>query len=1633
MVGVPGWGVISRTARGTGAVVLWSGATATGAAVGVGQVVTAPVARAVRSVAGVGLEILSAGRTVVAGGAVAVGAATGLLAAPGAGLASVAWSAGRRLHLDLGAVGAGMSADQVSAVEAAVKQVPGVVTAHVEGALHRLVVDGDPSVDPDEVHRSMRRAWRAAGDTGPGQVMAGPAADPGDPLAVAVPALAALADVAAVVAAVTGRLVRLPAAPRAARAAVAVIQHQPRVVGLLEARLGRVGADVLLNTATAAAHGLGQSPAGPLLDLAQRSAQVLEALAHRQTWERREPSLASAQRPQAPAVPVRGVRHRPRHSGGLARAGEVSHVMVDAVVDVAVDSAKGAVSGIVESYVEQAAGGSLVAAAGALLASGRSADVADTVLAGVPKAAQLGRELFTAVLGRGLARRDVVVLDPGALRRLDRVAVVVVDGAALRGDARQVLTAQGSAAGWDDDRVFEVADALLHGERAPAPDPDERSAAGARLRRRRDQAGTTAPADGAEHHDLVCGGEVVGLVSVGWELDPYAAPLLATARRAGVRVVLRHVAGTEELGASVDVGHPPGTPLLQVVRTLREDRGPVLLIGALHPDFASQDTLAALAVADVAVALDDPRAAAPWTADLITGSDLLAAVWVLSALPAARRASSSSVLLAKAGTTLAGLLLVTGQAGSRGQMGISRWLDPVNASAATAMVGGVLTARGVLGLPDPDPQPMTAWHAVDPEVVYARLTGGVQPLAADPVESLWRRRVRDLADVPGVDAVRGPVQDVARLLSATRGELADPLTPVLAVGAAASAILGSPVDALLVAAVMGVNALVGGGQRLRAENAAAELFAEQQQLARRVVIPAAGTPRRRLAAARSGSRTTLGPATRLRPGDVIVLKAPDVVPADARLLVSNDLEVDESSLTGESVPVTKQVEATPGSGPSDRACMVFEGGTIVAGDARAVVVATGSATAARRAIATVAGVGPPVGVQARLVQLTSKALPLTLAGGAAVTGLSLLRRRPLRDAVADGVAIAVAAVPEGLPLVATLAQLAAARRLSGLGVLVRSPRTLEALGRVDTVCFDKTGTLTENRLRLVALAGPGHTLGTPYAAVTDPSVASLLQTAARACPSREPDQGHAHATDEAVLLAAAGTPDPDWQVLVEVPFESSRGYAATLGTTTAAQLTPGTGETPSGHDTDQHRLQQLVIKGAPEVILDRCHVGDRADADALVHALADEGLRVLAVARRVLADPLVATDITGATDTESAPLGAVDLDAVDLDDAAHSLELVGFLGLADTLRPSARPLVEQLVEADLQVALITGDHPVTARAIGRQLGLSADTQVVTGADLAGLDEQGRAALAAGAQIFARVSPEQKVQVVAALQHAGRVTAMVGDGANDAAAIRMADVGVGVTSRGSSAARGAADIVLTADDLTVLLDALVEGRTMWGSVRDALAILLGGNAGEVAFTILGTAIAGRAPVSTRQLLLVNLLTDMFPALAVAVTPQHHDGDELPDIQDDPAGARDAHRRWVLAQPVPSLDRPLVQTIITRGAATAAGATLAWQLGRLTPGTARRSSTMGLTALVGTQLAQTLLTRWRSPLVITTAAGSAAVLVVVVQTPVISQFFGCTPLGPAAWSQVAVATAAATAAAVLAPHWLAHRTGEPGSEG
>ncbi|MGW3465369.1 HAD-IC family P-type ATPase, partial [Streptomyces olivaceoviridis] len=668
---------------------------------------------------------------------------------------------------------------------------------------------------------------------------------------------------------------------------------------------------------------------------------------------------------------------------------------------------------------------------------------------------------------------------------------------------------------------------------------------------------------------------------------------------------------------------------------------------------------------------------------------------------------------------------------------------------------------------------------------------------------------------------------------------------------------------------MAGNAVVSGTQRLRAERALANLVLSQDVRARRVAWTPPAVMEGPEAAPLSdrtpffaGLDTAAAhslPAQALRVGDVIALGPSDVVPADARLLVSDRLEIDEAALTGEPAPVAKDPAATPGAELADRSCMVYEGCTVLAGTGYAVVVATGAQSEAGRAADLAGHAAAPPGIEGHLAALTRTALPAVGIGGAAVTLLGLARGVPVREALASGVAVAVAAVPEGLPLVATMAQSAAARRLSRHGILTRSARVLEALGRVDVVCFDKTGTLTEGRLTVTRLATLDHDV-----LVDGPVRQRLLRTAARACPQPTDGRPLAHATDQAVVGIATTQCPPDhaWQPRAEVPFEASRGYSVSLGTDAGQPC--------------------LAVKGAPETVLSHCTTTLSADPDCpvgivpldqprllaahrLVRRLAGDGLRVLAVAQG-----------TPATATHPAD---------QLTELVGELTLLGFLAIADTPRPRAAETVKRLTGAGVRVIMITGDHPATAAAIACDLGIPQNDTVLTGAELDALAEPERIHAIDGTSVFARVSPEHKVRIIQALQQTGHVVAMTGDGINDAAAIRLADVGIGLAAHGSASARAAADLVLTDPDPSRILDAVHEGHTLWHSVRDAVAILLGGNAGEVAFTVLGTALSGRAPLGTRQLLLVNLLTDMLPALAVALAPSR-----TPRSGDTPLAAR-----------------------------------------------------------------------------------------------------------------------------------------------
>jgi cation-transporting ATPase I len=1449
-----------------------------------------------------GVRTIASGAAAVSSSAVRIGRVARNAMTPGRAY----WHAGSRMHLPLRAQagGSGNAAGDVHAVEAAARKVavalvehPEVVTAYWDGGLARLVIQLAEDAVTDGVAVKVSELAEEHGlERADEQVLE--RVHPGHTGGVRTSALALACDATGIATALAGRAAGMTSSPRLVTALVTLLREDSRVRAELRRRLGVSGADLLLATAHAAAHGFGQSPTALMLDAGLRTGQLVEAFARASAFDSAHDFLCAPDR--------------------LSLGGRE-------VTRPALQLNPG------EEYANQAVSGSVVGAAATLLFTRDMGESAEAVLAGSPKAARYGPAAFTAALGGALARDGVLVRSLERLRQLETIDTVVLHPGALRSTRRTVLDVHPTVEAWDHDRLWHAATAALS-------TPGGSASGDSRCDLR------PVPDEGSSQTGLMIAsvaGTDIGTVLVGWEVDPLAEAALDAARTAGLHVVVVEDTSLGDFGALADELVPGQRPLADVVRELRAARRGVLTVarvpGPHEAAGGEPDRLVAgLLCSDIAVAVTDNRSAVVWGADVLPLGGLEGVWRILAAVPAARSVGRRSKTLAEAGATLAGLLVVTrGSRARRTPFPLGVRLSPVNAATAVALLWGWKSALGISTRETPHPRPRVPWHALQSEEVLSRLASA--PRATPDALRAVRSKVGETAGAVVRLPVFTPMRLTVRLMSAVEAELDDPLTPVLVVGAAASALLGSTVDALLVAGAMGVNAFVGGVQRLRAERALSALAQGQRRTARRV------------AGVRRGKASTVE-AAKLKEGEVIELRTGDVVPADARLLDITDLEVDESSLTGESLPSVKQTAATPQAALADRRCMVFEGTTVVAGYGRAVVVGTGDETEAGRAAHLAARTPAAPGVQARLHELTSKVLPLTLAGGATVAALSLLRRRPVREAVRGGLAVAVAAVPEGLPLVATVAQLAAARRLSRIGVLVRTPRTLEALGRVDTICFDKTGTLTENRLHVVRAATAD---GEPYPADA-PEAAPVLQAAGRACPPITDGAGiHAHATDEAVLAAAP--PDPQWSLVDAHPFEASRGYASATGI-----------------DADGRRL--LVVKGAPEVVLPYCP-GAEAKAKATTLSLAGEGLRVLAVAVRQLQGD------------EAAEV---------LDKPLEGLELVGFVGLADVARASSAPLVAGLGRAGVRPVMLTGDHPQTARAVALALGWPKDVEVVTGDELATLDRQGRARLLRDCSVVARVAPEQKLQVVEALQSAGRVVAMVGDGANDAAAIRAADVGIGIAARGSAAARNAADLVITNDELSVLTDAVAEGRALWRSVADAISILIGGNAGEVGFSVLGTLISGSSPLSTRQLLLVNLLTDMFPAMAVAVTPQ-----DVEQPSDGQSSARSAPVGLAV------LGEPLARQIRQRGVVTGLGAGTAWLIGNFTPGSARRTSTMALCGVVGAQLTQTIIGRRHSPVVLVTVLGSAAALVALIQTPVISHFFGCTPLGPVAWSGVATA--------------------------
>lgn len=1303
----------------------------------------------------------------------------------------------------------------------------------------------------------------------------------------------------------------------AVASALSVVRAVPRLRRPLDERFGRERADLGLALMVSFLYAPAQRPLTSLVGLTERLNVGSELNAQRKLWQRREASLC----PGPAASPPRPVPDRPVP---LPR-------------------------GPIEEYSERAWAVAL-GGFGVSFLSTRSVQRAfGALFGGVPRPAKLGREVFSAGVSRLLAARQVLVMDREALRRLDRIDCLVLQGDLMPGGAASVGRLV-FPEGVDQTRARQAVQELF----SPEAPLEPRSGGGFRLGPlQSSMAALPAVLDEkaralSESGELVLALEgdngIAALVEIKIRSRVGLEELIQAAHDASMRVVvasddpevLQSIPADDTLGG--------GEALWRGVRQFQREGRTVCVV--------SQGDSRALDVADLAVALVPDGGSVPWSAHILCRDDLTDVRLLIESCQEARAVSRQSVNIALGAASMGALVSVGGLL----PMTTSRVLAVVNLASLVSMANGARLASNFARRPLPPARDPTPWHALDARGVMTRLGTSNDGLAKR--EAIARARTAH----PKKSAL-------GELSTAIGDELFNPLVPLLAAGAGLSAVAGSVADAMMVGGVVVLNAGVGGVQRFRTERAIDEL--------------ARGTSSAVLA--RREGRTDQLDSESLVKGDVVLLGRGDVVPADCRIIEAEGLEVDASGLTGESLPVPKGVAPSFEEAIADRASMLYAGTSIASGRATAVVVATGPETEARRGAVSFRAGAQESGVERRMRQLMDLTGPVALAAGVGVVAGGLLRGRKLDQLVGSAVSLAVASVPEGLPLLATAAQLAAARRLKEHGALVRNARALETLGRVDTVCVDKTGTVTEGAIDLAAvsdgmLVEELGQLGEWRRAV--------LSACLRASPPRAGDLGRADPVDAALwrgaekcavaahqdVLSVGPAEDGSlgmWRRQAEIPFEAGRSYYAVMGMW-----------------GDRGRLS---VKGAPEVLLERC---TSRWLNGRAHELSDEerktlhdkaqdlarsGLRVLAVAERHL--------------ERDVDFGL---------ESVAELAFVGFVAFRDPVRPTAKKALMDLRRAGLRPLMITGDHPSTARAIAVELGLSDDPVCMTGAELSNLDEDELAERGHHVDVFARVSPSQKVRIVRSLARTGRTVAMVGDGANDAPAIRLASVGVAMGQHCAEAARNAADIVLMDARIETLVRAIIEGRAVWDSVRDAVSILVGGNLGEIAFTLAGGLVAGRPPLSPRQLLLVNLFTDVAPATVLALRkPAEHELEELASI------GPEASMGW-------RLDRD----IGARALVTASGAGIAWVASSLIGGH-KGASTTALLSLVGTQLGQTWMSGEQDTPVILTSALSALGLAMIVQTPGLSGAFGCRPLGPVGWTIAVGSSVAATAAGRFAP--------------
>ncbi len=749
---------------------------------------------------------------------------------------------------------------------------------------------------------------------------------------------------------------------------------------------------------------------------------------------------------------------------------------------------------------------------------------------------------------------------------------------------------------------------------------------------------------------------------------------------------------------------------------------------------------------------------------------------------------------------------------------------------------------------DKPPLPGDDWHALEADEVLDRLASSSLGLSqAEAAQRLQRYGPNRLRPAKG----RGPL---LRLLSQFHNVL---IYVLLAAGIMTLA-LAHWVDAGVIFAVVVLNALIGFVQEGKAEKA---LDAIRNMLSHTASVR------------RDGSFLSL-PAEQLVPGDIVALASGDKVPADLRLIRVRELRIDEAMLTGESVPAEKATAPVAQHAPiGDRDCLAFSGTLVTYGQGQGVVVASGDNTEVGRIsdlLGEVQTLTTPL-----LRQMATFGRWLT-AGIAVLAGLTfafglLVKSYPASDMFLAAVGLAVAAIPEGLPAIMTITLAIGVQRMARRNAIIRRLPAVETLGSVTVICSDKTGTLTRNEMTvqsLVTAAGLFEVTGSGYdphgeftlnGTPVSPDAYPLLHEVAQAgllCNdatlTRSDDRWciHGDPTEAALITLAlkAGLnqafQQEQWPRTDVIPFESQHRFMSTLH-----------------HDHAGHGF--VYLKGAPERVLDMC-VHQRMRGEDLpldrsywinfMDLLASRGQRLLAIAFKV---------------------AAPGQESLKFADVESGLTLLGVVGIIDPPREEAIVAVRSSQAAGIRVKMITGDHAITASAIGRQMGIGDGATVVQGVQLDELDAVQLGELALAADVFARTSPEHKLRLVEALQANGQVVAMTGDGVNDAPALKRADVGVAMGVKGTEAAKEAAEMVLADDNFASIAHAVEEGRTVYDNLKKSIMFVLPTNGGE-AMTIVAAILLGRLlPITPVQILWVNMITAVTLALTLAFEPPESD--------------------------------------------------------------------------------------------------------------------------------------------------------------